>query len=106
MGFQTMMSKERYFETRNDLKTTVRYISPDGYARGRWGKQQRYELCRNIKRTWKSGYSDKVQNCRWYLAEPVGVRPETAFARWPEDLSEEPKEQLKELLGYYVKISA
>jgi hypothetical protein len=54
---------------------------------------------------WKSGHSSKIQDSGWRLAEPVGVQPKTAAAKRGK-LSEEQKKKLKELLGYYVKISA
>ena len=33
---------KRYFEAHGDLKVPVDYVSPDGYALGKWVKRQRY----------------------------------------------------------------
>ena len=102
-----MLSKNRYFETHDDLKTTVRYVSPDGYARGGWGKQHRHELTQEYKKEY--GNLD------------IPAKYKTADGSWlswwvynqkrllhsgSEKLNDEQKKKLKELLGYYVKISA
>ena len=33
---------KRYFDAHGDLKVPVDYVSPDGYALGKWVKRQRY----------------------------------------------------------------
>lgn len=102
-----MQSKNRYFEIHNDLKTTVRFIPPDGYTRGRWGKQHRYELAQEYKRCHgnldipaKYKTADGIWLRRWVYNQ------KRLLQSGSEKLNEEQKKKLKELLGYYVKISA
>ena len=33
---------KRYFEAHGDLRVPVNYVSPEGYALGKWVKRQRY----------------------------------------------------------------
>ena len=56
---------------------------------------------------WKSGHSSKIQDSGWRLAESGGSTTKNGCCKAGRGkLSEEQKKKLKELLGYYVKISA
>ena len=39
---QGYQEAKRYFEAHGDLRVPVNYVSPEGYALGKWGKRQRY----------------------------------------------------------------
>jgi len=39
---EVYQAAKRYFEAHGDLKVPVNYVSPEGYALGRWVKRQRY----------------------------------------------------------------
>ena len=38
----TKEEAKRYFEAHGDLRVPVNYVSPEGYALGKWVKRQRY----------------------------------------------------------------
>ena len=39
---QGYQEAKRYFEAHGDLRVPVNYVSPEGYALGKWVKRQRY----------------------------------------------------------------
>ena len=135
---------KRYFEANGDLDVPVAYVSPEGYALGKWVRRQQYayrnpeksnailsqeriELLDDVGMQWEK--PDSWQH-RYELAQEykkqygnleIPAKYKTAdgiwLSRWvynqkrllqsgSEKLSEEQKKKLKELLGYYVKISA
>lgn len=135
---------KRYFEENGDLDVPVAYVSPEGYALGKWVRRQQYayrnpeksnailsqeriELLDDVGMQWEK--PDSWQH-RYELAQEykkqygnleIPAKYKTAdgiwLSRWvynqkrllqsgSEKLSEEQKKKLKELLGYYVKISA
>ena len=135
---------KRYFEANGNLDVPVAYVSPEGYALGKWVRRQQYayrnpeksnailsqeriELLDAIGMQWEN--PDPWQH-RYELAQEykrrhgnldIPAKYKTAdgiwLSRWvynqkrllqsgSEKLSEEQKKKLKELLGYYVKISA
>ena len=135
---------KRYFEANGNLDVPVAYVSPEGYALGKWVRRQQYayrkpeksnailsqeriELLDAIGMQWEK--PDLWQH-RYELAQEykrvhgnldIPAKYKTAdgiwLSRWvynqkrllqsgSEKLSEEQKKKLKELLGYYVKISA
>ena len=141
---EVYQAAKRYFEANGNLDIPVAYISPEGYALGKWVRRQQYayrnpeksnailsqeriELLDAIEMQWEK--PDPWQH-RYELAQEykkqygnleIPAKYKTAdgiwLGRWiynqkrllqdePEKLSKKQKEQLKELLGYYVKISA
>ena len=135
---------KRYFEANGDLDVPVAYVSPEGYALGKWVRRQQYayrnpeksnailsqeriELLDDVGMQWEK--PDPWQH-RYELAQEykkqygnleIPAKYKTAdgiwLSRWvynqkrllqsgSKKLSEEQKKKLKELLGYYVKISA
>ncbi len=48
---------------------------------------------------WKSGYSSKIQDSGWRLAEPMGVQPETAAAKQVGEAERRAKEKAKGVIG-------
>ena len=135
---------KRYFEANGDLDVPVAYVSPEGYALGKWVRRQQYayrnpeksnailsqeriELLDDVGMQWEK--PDSWQH-RYELAQEykkqygnleIPAKYKTAdgiwLSRWvynqkrllqsgSKKLSEEQKKKLKELLGYYVKISA
>ena len=135
---------KRYFEANGDLDVPVAYISPEGYALGKWVRRQQYAY-RNPEKSnailsqerielldavgmqwekpdsWQHRYELAQEYKKQYGNLEIPAKYKTAdgiwLGRWiynqkrllqdePEKLSKKQKEQLKELLGYYVKISA
>lgn len=141
---EVYQAAKRYFEANGNLDVPVAYVSPEGYALGKWVRRQQYayrkpeksnailsqeriELLDAIGMQWEK--PDPWQH-RYELAQEykrchgnldISAKYKTAdgiwLSRWvynqkrllqsgSEKLSEEQKKKLKELLGYYVKISA
>lgn len=135
---------KRYFEANGDLDVPVAYVSPEGYALGKWVRRQQYAY-RNPEKSnailsqerielldaigmqwekpdpWQHRYelAQEYKRCHGNLDIPAKYKTADGIwlSRWvynqkrllqsePEKLSEEQKKKLKELLGYYVKISA
>ena len=135
---------KRYFEANGDLDVPVAYVSPEGYALGKWVRRQQYAY-RNPEKSnailsqerielldaigmqwekpdpWQHRYELAQEYKKQYGNLEIPAKYKTAdgiwLGRWiynqkrllqdePEKLSKKQKEQLKELLGYYVKISA
>ena len=135
---------KRYFEANGDLDVPVAYVSPEGYALGKWVRRQQYAY-RNPEKSnailspqrvalldaigmqwekhdpWQHRYELAQEYKKQYGNLEIPAKYKTAdgiwLSRWvynqkrllqdePEKLSKKQKEQLKELLGYYVKISA
>ena len=135
---------KRYFEANGDLDVPVAYVSPEGYALGKWVRRQQYAY-RNPEKSnailsqerielldavgmqwekpdsWQHRYELAQEYKKQYGNLEIPAKYKTAdgiwLGRWiynqkrllqgePEKLSEEQKKKLKELLGYYVKISA
>ena len=135
---------KRYFEANGNLDVPVAYISPEGYALGKWVRRQQYayrnpeksnailsqeriELLDAIGMQWEKPDSwqhryelaQEYKRCHGNLDIPAKYKTADGIwlSRWvynqkrqlqsgSEKLSEEQKKKLKELLGYYVKISA
>ena len=135
---------KRYFEANGDLDVPVAYVSPEGYALGKWVRRQQYayrnpeksnailsqeriELLDAIGMQWEKPDSwqhryelaQEYKRCHGNLDIPAKYKTADGIwlSRWvynqkrqlqsgSEKLSEEQKKKLKELLGYYVKISA
>lgn len=141
---EVYQAAKRYFEANGSLDIPVAYVSPEGYALGKWVRRQQYayrnpeksnailsqeriELLDAIGMQWEKPDSWQY---RYELAQEykrvhgnldIPAKYKTAdgiwLSRWvynqkrllqseSEKLSEEQKKKLKELLGYYVKISA
>ena len=141
---EVYQAAKRYFEANGNLDVPVAYVSPEGYALGKWVRRQQYayrkpeksnailsqeriELLDAIGMQWEK--PDPWQH-RYELAQEykrchgnldISAKYKTAdgiwLGRWLYEqkrllnggsgkLSEEQKKKLKELLGYYVKISA
>lgn len=135
---------KRYFEANGDLDVPVAYVSPEGYALGKWVRRQQYAY-RNPEKSnailsqerielldaigmqwekpdpWQHRYelAQEYKRCHGNLDIPAKYKTVDGIwlSRWvynqkrllqsgSEKLSEEQKKKLKELLGYYVKISA
>ena len=135
---------KRYFEANGDLDVPVAYVSPEGYALGKWVRRQQYayrnpeksnailsqermELLDAIGMQWEKPdpwqhrfeLAQEYKRCHGNLEIPAKYKTADGIwlSRWvynqkrllqsgSEKLSEEQKKKLKELLGYYVKISA
>ena len=135
---------KRYFEANGDLDVPVAYVSPEGYALGKWVRRQQYayrnpeksnailsqeriELLDAVGMQWEKPDSwqhryelaQEYKRCHGNLDIPAKYKTVDGIwlSRWvynqkrllqsgSEKLSEEQKKKLKELLGYYVKISA
>ena len=135
---------KRYFEANGNLDVPVAYVSPEGYALGKWVRRQQYayrkpeksnailsqeriELLDAIGMQWEKPdpwqhryeLAQEYKRCHENLEIPAKYKTADGIwlGRWiynqkrllqgePEKLSEEQKKKLKELLGYYVKISA
>lgn len=135
---------KRYFEANGDLDVPVAYVSPEGYALGKWVRRQQYAYRKPEKSNailsqerielldaigmqwekpdpWQHRYELAQEYKKQYGNLEIPAKYKTAdgiwLSRWvynqkrllqseSEKLSENQKEQLKELLGYYVKISA
>ena len=135
---------KRYFEANGDLDVPVAYVSPEGYALGKWVRRQQYAY-RNPEKSnailsqerielldaigmqwekpdpWQHRYKLAQEYKKQYGNLEIPAKYKTAdgiwLGRWiynqkrllqseSEKLSEGQKKKLKELLGYYVKISA
>jgi len=135
---------KRYFEANGNLDVPVAYVSPEGYALGKWVRRQQYAY-RNPEKSnailsqerielldavgmqwekpdsWQHRYELAQEYKKQYGNLEIPAKYKTAdgiwLGRWiynqkrllqsgSEKLSEEQKKKLKELLGYYVKISA
>ena len=135
---------KRYFEANGNLDVPVAYVSPEGYALGKWVRRQQYayrkpeksnailsqeriELLDAIGMQWEKPdpwqhryeLAQEYKRCHGNLEIPAKYKTADGIwlSRWvynqkrllqsgSEKLSEEQKKKLKELLGYYVKISA
>ena len=135
---------KRYFEANGNLDVPVAYVSPEGYALGKWVRRQQYayrnpeksnailsqeriELLDAIGMQWEKpdSWQHRYELAQEYKKEcgnlEIPAKYKTAdgiwLSRWVYNqkrllqsgsgkLSEEQKKKLKELLGYYVKISA
>ena len=135
---------KRYFEANGNLDVPVSYVSPEGYALGKWVRRQQYAHQKPEKSNavlspervalldaigmqwekldpWQHRYelAQEYKRCHGNLDIPVKYKTADGIwlSRWvynqkrllqsgSEKLSEEQKKKLKELLGYYVKISA
>lgn len=135
---------KRYFEANGNLDVPVAYVSPEGYALGKWVRRQQYAY-RNPEKSnailsqerielldaigmqwekpdpWQHRYelAQEYKRCHGNLDIPAKYKTADGIwlSRWvynqkrllqsgSEKLSEEQKKKLKELLGYYVNISA
>ena len=135
---------KRYFEANGNLDVPVAYVSPEGYALGKWVRRQQYAY-RKPEKSNASLSQERIElldaiGMQWEKPDPWQHRYELAqeykrvhgnldipakyktadgiwLSRWvynqkrllqsgSEKLNEEQKKKLKELLGYYVKISA
>ena len=135
---------KRYFEANGNLDVPVAYVSPEGYALGKWVRRQQYAY-RNPEKSnailspqrvalldaigmqwekhdpWQHRYELAQEYKRVHGNLDIPAKYKTAdgiwLSRWVYNqkrllqsgsgkLSEEQKKKLKELLGYYVKISA
>ena len=135
---------KRYFEANGNLDVPVAYVSPEGYALGKWVRRQQYAY-RNPEKSNAILSQERIElldaiGMQWEKPDPWQHRYELAqeykrihgnldipakyktadgiwLSRWvynqkrllqsgSEKLSKEQKKKLKELLGYYVKISA
>ena len=141
---EVYQAAKRYFEANGDLDVPVAYVSPEGYALGKWVRRQQYayrnpeksnailsqeriELLDAIGMQWEKPDSwqhryelaQEYKRCHGNLDIPAKYKTADGIwlSRWvynqkrllqsgSEKLSEEQKKKLKELLGYYVKISA
>lgn len=141
---EVYQAAKRYFEANGSLDIPVAYISPEGYALGKWVRRQQYayrnpeksnailsqeriELLDAIGMQWEKPDSwqhryelaQEYKRCHGNLDIPAKYKTADGIwlSRWvynqkrqlqsgSEKLSEEQKKKLKELLGYYVKISA
>ena len=141
---EVYQSAKRYFEANGNLDVPVAYVSPEGYALGKWVRRQQYAY-RNPEKSnailsqerielldaigmqwekpdsWQHRYELAQEYKKQYGNLEIPAKYKTAdgiwLSRWVynqkrllqsglEKLSEEQKKKLKELLGYYVKISA
>lgn len=141
---EVYQAAKRYFEANGNLDIPVAYISPEGYALGKWVRRQQYAY-RNPEKSnailsqerielldaigmqwekpdpWQHRYELAQEYKKQYGNLEIPAKYKTAdgiwLSRWvynqkrllqsgSEKLSEEQKKKLKELLGYYVKISA
>ena len=141
---EVYQAAKRYFEANGNLDVPVSYVSPEGYALGKWVRRQQYAhqkpeksnavlspervaLLDAIGMQWEKPdpWQHRYELAQEYKKEhgnlDIPVKYKTAdgiwLSRWvynqkrllqsgSEKLSEEQKKKLKELLGYYVKISA
>ena len=135
---------KRYFEANGDLDVPVAYVTPEGYALGKWVRRQQYAYRKPEKSNailspqrvalldaigmqwekpdpWQHRYelAQEYKRCHGNLEIPAKYKTADGIwlSRWvynqkrllqsgSKKLSEEQKKKLKELLGYYVKISA
>ena len=135
---------KRYFEANGNLDVPVAYVSPEGYALGKWVRRQQYAYRKPEKSNailsqerielldaigmqwekpdpWQHRYELAQEYKKQYGNLEIPAKYKTAdgiwLSRWVYNqkrllqsgsgkLSEEQKKKLKELLGYYVKISA
>lgn len=141
---EVYQAAKRYFEANGSLDIPVAYVSPEGYALGKWVRRQQYAY-RNPEKSNAILSQERIElldaiGMQWEKPDPWQHRYELAqeykkqygnleipakykttdgiwLSRWvynqkrllqsgSEKLSEEQKKKLKELLGYYVKISA
>lgn len=141
---EVYQAAKRYFEANGNLDVPVAYVSPEGYALGKWVRRQQYAY-RNPEKSnailsqerielldaigmqwekpdpWQHRYelAQEYKRCHGNLDIPAKYKTADGIwlSRWvynqkrllqsgSEKLSEEQKKKLKELLGYYVKISA
>ena len=141
---EVYQAAKRYFEANGDLDVPVAYVSPEGYALGKWVRRQQYAY-RNPEKSnailsqerielldaigmqwekpdpWQHRYelAQEYKRCHGNLEIPAKYKTADGIwlSRWvynqkrllqsgSKKLSEEQKKKLKELLGYYVKISA
>ena len=141
---EVYQAAKRYFEANGNLDVPVAYVSPEGYALGKWVRRQQYayrnpeksnailsqernELLDAIGMQWEKpdSWQHRYELAQEYKKEcgnlEIPAKYKTAdgiwLSRWVYNqkrllqsgsgkLSEEQKKKLKELLGYYVKISA
>ena len=141
---ESYQAAKRYFGANGNLDVPVAYISPEGYAFGKWVRRQQYArrnpeksnailspqrivLLDAIGMQWEKpdSWQHRYKLAQGYKKEhgnlDIPAKYKTAdgiwLGRWvyeqkrllqsgSEKLSKKQKEQLKELLGYYVKISA
>ena len=135
---------KRYFEANRNLDVPVAYVSPEGYALGKWVRRQQYAY-RNPEKSnavlspqrialldaigmqwekpdsWQHRYKLAQEYKRVHGNLDIPTKYKTADGIWlskwlydqkrllqseSDKLSKKQKEQLKELLGYDVKISA
>ena len=83
---------KRYFEVHGDLNVPINYVSPDGYALGKWVKRQRYT--RHDPE--KSGAVLTVE--RIAKLDEIGMRWEKADSRPRRlELAQESKRESKKL---------
>ena len=83
---------KRYFEAHGDLKVPVDYVSPDGYALGKWVKRQRY----TYQNPEKSGAV--LTEERIAKLDEIGMRWEKADSRPRRlELAQESKRESKKL---------
>ena len=92
----------RYFDAHGDLNVPAGYVSPDGYNLGNWVKRQRYTR-HNSEKSCAVLTEERIAKL-----DAIGMQWEK---KCPENLhfrlaQEHKRKTLKELLGYYVKISA
>ena len=134
----------KFWEQFGNLQVPVAYVSPEGYALGKWVRRQQYAY-RNPEKSnailspqrvalldaigmqwekpdpWQHRYelAQEYKRCHGNLDIPAKYKTADGIwlSRWvynqkrllqsgSEKLNEEQKKKLKELLGYYVKISA
>ena len=141
---EVYQAAKRYFEANGDLDVPVAYVTPEGYALGKWVRRQQYAYRKPEKSNailspqrvalldaigmqwekhdpWQHRYELAQEYKKQYGNLEIPAKYKTAdgiwLSRWmynqkrllqsgSEKLSEEQKKKLKELLGYYVKISA
>ena len=141
---EVYQAAKRYFEANGNLEVPAAYVSPEGYALGKWVRRQQYArlkpeksnsilsaeriaLLDAIGMQWEKpdSWQHRLKLAQEYkkthgdLFIPAAYKTADGIwlGRWLYEqkrllnsgsgkLSEEQKEQLKELLGYYVKISA
>ncbi len=141
---EVYQAAKRYFEANGNLDIPVAYVSPEGYALGKWVRRQQYAYRKPEKSNailsqgrielldaigmqwekpdpWQHRYELAQEYKKQYGNLEIPAKYKTAdgiwLSRWvynqkqllqsgSEKLSEEQKKKLKELLGYYVKISA
>ena len=141
---EVYQAAQRYFEAHGNLEVPAAYISPEGYALGKWVRRQQYAfqnpdksssvlsperiaLLDAIGMQWEKPdpWQHRLELVREYKQANgnlnIPAKYKTADGIWlskwlyeqkrllqngSEKLSGKQKEELKELLGYYVKVSA